>query len=69
MPFVHISIVEGRSAEQKRAVIRAVTDALVEHAGASRDIVNVVIAEYPSDHWAAGGVTYAERRATRNPSR
>ena len=63
MPLVHIQMAEGRSAEQKRAVMAAITDAMVEQLGASRDSVRVWITEFPDTDFMAGGEVLADKRA------
>lgn len=62
MPLIEVTLVEGRSAEQLRALISGLTAAAVEAVGAAVDSVRVVIREVPATHWAAGDVTIAERR-------
>ncbi len=64
MPLIEVTLVEGRSAEQLRALIRALTLAAVEAVDAPVDSVRVVVREVPATHWAAGDVTIAERRAS-----
>ncbi|MGN6609921.1 MAG: 2-hydroxymuconate tautomerase [Jatrophihabitans sp.] len=61
MPFVQVSLREGRTPQQLRALISALTDAVVDSIGAAKDSVRVVITEVPPTHWAAGDVTLAER--------
>jgi 4-oxalocrotonate tautomerase len=61
MPVVTIQMWEGRSLAQKRALVRAVTDAMVEHAEARPDGLHVVIQEYPKENWARGGVLGVDR--------
>ncbi|MYK75251.1 MAG: 4-oxalocrotonate tautomerase, partial [Acidimicrobiaceae bacterium] len=39
MPLVNVHMAEGRSPEQKRALMDAITDAMVEHVGAPRESV------------------------------
>ncbi|MFW2457928.1 tautomerase family protein, partial [Methyloversatilis discipulorum] len=39
MPFAQINLIEGRTEDQKRAVIEKVTQALVEAVGAPPDAV------------------------------
>lgn len=56
MPFVIVHMWEGRSVEQKRALTKAITDAMVEHANAKPDALHVVIQEYPRENWARAGV-------------
>lgn len=63
MPLIEVILVEGRSAEQLRALISAVTHAAAAAVDAPVDSVRVVIREVPATHWAAGDVTIAERRA------
>jgi 4-oxalocrotonate tautomerase len=63
MPLVEVTLVEGRSPEQLRALISRLTAAVVESVGAPKENVRVVLREVPAAHWAAGDVTIAERRA------
>ena len=57
MPFAQIHIMEGRTEEQKRAVIEKVTAALVEAVGAPIETVRVLITEVPKNQWGIGGKT------------
>ena len=63
MPFVEITLAEGRPPEKLRALITAVTDAVCESIAAPKASVRVVIREVPKTHWAAGDITLAERAA------
>lgn len=62
MPFVEITLGPGRTPEQLRVLIRALTGAVVDSVGAPLETVRVVIREVPDTHWAAGDVTIAEKR-------
>jgi 4-oxalocrotonate tautomerase len=53
---VTVHLWEGRSVAQKRALARAITDAMVEFADGSRDGMHVWIEEYPLESWARNGV-------------
>ena len=55
MPFAQIQIMEGRSEDQKRAIIEKVTAALVEAVGAPIETVRVIITEIPKAHWGSAG--------------
>lgn len=57
MPFAQIHMMEGRTEEQKRAVIEKVTAALVEAVGAPIETVRVLITEVPKSQWGIGGKT------------
>jgi 4-oxalocrotonate tautomerase len=65
MPFVEITLTEGRSPEQLRTLITRLTDATETSLGATRDTIRVVVREVPPTHYAAGDVTLAESRPTR----
>ncbi len=60
MPFAQIHMLEGRTAEQKKAVIEKVTQALVEALDAPQKNVRVWIHEVPKENWGIAGVTAAE---------
>jgi 4-oxalocrotonate tautomerase len=57
MPFAQISILEGRTDDQKRAVIEKVTQALVEAIDVRPETVRVMIIEVPKTQWGIGGKT------------
>lgn len=61
MPFVVVHVWEGRSVAQKRALTKAITDAMVEHADARPDGLHVAIQEYPKENWARAGVLGVDR--------
>lgn len=63
MPLAQIHLVEGRTPEQKRALISAVTEAIAESLQTPKGNIRVVLYEIPPDHWAAGNITITERRA------
>ncbi|MCB1337543.1 MAG: 2-hydroxymuconate tautomerase family protein [Maritimibacter sp.] len=62
MPLVEITIMEGRTREQKRAMMAEVTDAIVRTLDAPRDIIRICIREIPAEHWAIAGVSVADQR-------
>lgn len=55
MPYVTVNMWEGRTVDQKRALVKAITAAMVEHAGAKPDHLHVVINEYPLENWGRDG--------------
>ena len=57
MPFAQVYLIEGRSEEQKRAVIEKVTQALSEAVGAPKENVRVWIHDVPKTNWGIAGVT------------
>lgn len=63
MPLVNIHMASGRTPEQKRAVMAAITDAVVEHLGAPRESVRVWISEMANVEFMAGGELLADKQA------
>lgn len=57
MPFAQIYMLEGRTEEQKRAVIEKVTQALQEAIGAPKESVRVWIHEMSKTNWGIAGQT------------
>ena len=57
MPFAQIYLLEGRTEEQKRAVIEKVTQALTDALGAPKESVRILIGEVPKENWGIAGVS------------
>ncbi len=57
MPFAQVFMVEGRTEDQKRAVIDKVSTALVEATGAPKEAIRVWIQEVPKTNWGIAGQT------------
>lgn len=55
MPFVQITMLEGRTIEQKHDLIKRLTDATAEALGGDPARVRVVIYEVSPDDWGIGG--------------
>lgn len=55
MPYVTVKMIEGRSEDQKKALVEKVTDAVVETTGASAEKVVVFIEEMSKNHYGVGG--------------
>ena len=60
MAFIEVSMLEGRTVEQKRELTKAINDAMVEHAGANPEYLHIVITEYPRGDWARAGVLMSD---------
>jgi 4-oxalocrotonate tautomerase len=57
MPFAQIYIMEGRTEDQKRAVIEKVTQAMVDALGAPAENVRVWIHDVPKTNWGIAGTS------------
>ncbi|PCI69587.1 MAG: 2-hydroxymuconate tautomerase [Piscirickettsiaceae bacterium] len=57
MPIATINILEGRTDEQKEALIEQVTEAICNSLGSPIAAVRVIINEMPSTQFGIGGKT------------
>jgi 4-oxalocrotonate tautomerase len=64
VPLVEITLVQGRTPQQLRALMHEVHAAVVKAIDARPESVRVIVREVPATHWAAGDVTMAERGST-----
>ena len=68
MPLIDVSIAEGRSPEQLRALVAALHRAAEEAVGAVPENTTVIIREVPTTHWSRADRTIAERNSAAGPS-
>jgi len=62
MPEVYVHAVKGRTPEQKKALMKDITDAVVKNFNAAPDAVVVSIIETDPVAKSKGGVPFSERR-------
>ncbi|MDT3698695.1 MAG: 4-oxalocrotonate tautomerase [Thermincola sp.] len=55
MPIVQIEILEGRTVEQKKAMVEKVTEAIIDSLGVSAESVSIIIRDMPRTDFAKGG--------------
>lgn len=63
MPLIEVTLAQGRTPAQLRALIHELHSAMRRAVGAPDQSIRVVVREVPATHWAAGDVTMAERAA------
>jgi 4-oxalocrotonate tautomerase len=61
MPLVTVQILEGRTLDQKRRLVARITDALIEEAGARREMIQVRFLEVSKEDWGRGGLLGIDR--------
>jgi 4-oxalocrotonate tautomerase len=61
MPTIRVEMFEGRTAEQKRALVKAVTEAVVQTLGSKPEGVDVILYEVKKSEWATGGVLWSDK--------
>lgn len=63
MPRIIVQAVEGRTLEQKRQLVRALTEGIVDAFAVAPETVTVVIEEIERHHLAKAGVLAVDRAA------
>ena len=61
MPNVTIEWLEGRTLDQRRAVIAGITDLLVKEADARKEAVQVTFRDMTKETWGRGGLLGIDR--------
>ncbi len=61
MPEIYVHAVEGRTIEQKRSLVKDITDAVVRNFKVPAEAVMVQIMESPKDSKAKGGFLFSDR--------
>ena len=55
MPVIRVEMFKGRTVEQKRALVRELTDAFVRTAGGTPQSIQIVIVDVEKQDWGSGG--------------
>lgn len=55
MPVIRVEMFSGRSREQKRTLVKALTAGFVDTCGGSAKGLHVVITEVEKENWGASG--------------
>lgn len=63
MPEVVVYVLEGRSLEQKRGLVKDITSAVVKNCGVPIEAVTVSLVETAKNSKAKGGVLFSEMPA------
>jgi 4-oxalocrotonate tautomerase len=65
MPIVTVQMYDGRSLDQKRELVKGITDVVARVTGNSPEAVHVIIEEVKRENWANGGLLHPDRMAAR----
>ena len=61
MPLAQITMLAGRTTDQKRRLVQRVTDVLCEELDAKPDAVVITLIEVPRENYARAGTLIADR--------
>jgi 4-oxalocrotonate tautomerase len=67
MPSIRVDMFEGRTHEQKRALVAAITEACTRTLSISPESVDILLFDIAKNHWATGGVLWSEKSAPAKP--
>ena len=62
MPFVTISMYEGRTLDQKRELVKGVTEVISRVAAVPLEGVQIIINEVQRENWSFGGLLAPDRQ-------
>lgn len=62
MPIVRVELLEGRSPQTKAALIRRLTEAIVDVLGSNPSQVRILLQDVPPENWGVGGQPMQELR-------
>lgn len=68
MPLVEVTLAQGRSDDQIRALIHEVHEAVLRTVNTRSEHIRVIVREVPRSHWATGDLTLSEMDAQQNTS-
>lgn len=60
MPVIHVEMWSGRTHAQKKALAKAITDAMVDITKTTPEATIVIFDDVPKENWAQGGVLSSE---------
>lgn len=63
MPFIQVTMLEGRSVEQKHELMRRLSEATADILGGDPERIRVALYEVSGDDWAVGGVPVSVRQS------
>lgn len=61
MPTIRVELMEGRTVEQKRELVKALTQACVDTLGSKAESVDVLLFDIKRHDWATGGQLWSEK--------
>jgi 4-oxalocrotonate tautomerase len=61
MPTINVQMFEGRTTEQKREFVKAVTDAACRTLDCSPASVDIIIQDVRREDWATGGQLWSDQ--------
>ena len=61
MPIIRVEMFEGRTREQKRALVKELTEGFCRASGGRPEGIHIVITEVAKEDWGSGGELCADK--------
>jgi 4-oxalocrotonate tautomerase len=62
MPTIRVEMFEGRTPEQKKNLVKALTQACVETLGTRPEAVDILLFDIKKSEWATGGELWSDKK-------
>lgn len=63
MPIVQVHLLEGRSLEQKKNLVKEMTSSICSSLGVRPEQVRIILSEMNPDEYSVGGELFSEKRS------
>ena len=61
MPLIRVEMFAGRTAEQKKILVKELTDSFIKSCGGNREAVDVIITDIEQKNWGKAGELYSNK--------
>ena len=62
MPTINVQLFAGRTTEQKRQFVEAVTRVTCETLNCSAESVDIILIDVTKENWASGGTLWSDKK-------
>ena len=67
MPVIRIDMMEGRTQDQKRMIVKEITETMTRVVGTEPEDVRIIIIDHPMDNLAAAGLLLIDDPTRKHP--
>ena len=61
MPLIRVEMFKGRTDEQKKVLVKELTEAFVNTCGGNKEAIKILITEVEESNWSSGGVLTSDK--------
>jgi len=61
MPLIRVEMFVGRTDEQKKILVKELTDSFIKSCGGNREAVDVIITDIEQKNWGKAGELYSNK--------